>query len=144
MHTVIVGSLDLPGLKNMKVGLETLALMGVAPADITLVLNRADSKVGLSSEDVERVVRAPIAAHVPSSRAVPISINKGTPIHRATPSRSRAPVRVDSQRGTAPNTVPGPSSVNNADRSHNTGEHSGSHDKGSVSYAVERQLVEWA
>jgi pilus assembly protein CpaE len=49
------------------------------------VVNRADSKVGLSSEDVERVVRCPIAAHVPSSRAVPISINNGTPITIATP-----------------------------------------------------------
>jgi len=51
------------------------------PRDIrSVVVNRADSKVNLSTEDVERVVRCPIAAHVPSSRAVPISINNGTPI----------------------------------------------------------------
>ena len=40
-HAVMVGTLDLPGLKNMKVGLETLALMGFARDRIMTVLNRA-------------------------------------------------------------------------------------------------------
>ena len=43
----MVGTLDLPGLKNMKVGLETLDLMGFPRDRIVTVLNRADSKVGL-------------------------------------------------------------------------------------------------
>jgi pilus assembly protein CpaE len=44
------------------------------------VLNRADAKVGLSGADIERVVRAPIAALVPSSRDVPVTVNRGVPI----------------------------------------------------------------
>jgi len=45
-----------------------------------VVLNRADAKVGLTGADIERVIRVPIASHVPSSRDVPISVNKGVPI----------------------------------------------------------------
>jgi hypothetical protein len=46
------------------------------------------------------VVRCPITAHVPSSRAVPISINRGTPITISTPAHpvSRAIARFARQR----------------------------------------------
>jgi len=84
-HHVLLTTPDVPALKNLRVTLDMLDLLSY-PRDIrSVVLNRADSKVGLSSEDVERVVRCPITAHVPSSRAVPISINNGTPITIATP-----------------------------------------------------------
>ena len=66
----------------------------------SIVLNRSDSNVGLSPEDVERVLRCPVAAHIPSSRAVPLSINNGTPITLANPEHpvSRAIVRFAQQR----------------------------------------------
>ena len=84
-HHVLLTTPDVPALKNLRVTLDMLDLLSY-PRDIrSVVVNRADSKVGLSSEDVERVVRSPIAAHVPSSRAVPISINNGTPITISTP-----------------------------------------------------------
>jgi pilus assembly protein CpaE len=69
-----------PALKNLRVTLDTFDMLSY-PADIrSVVLNRADAKVGLTPEDVTRAVRSPIALHVPSSREVPVSINKGTPI----------------------------------------------------------------
>ena len=84
-HHVLLTTPDVPALKNLRVTLDMLDLLSY-PRDIrSVVVNRADSKVGLSSEDVERVVRSPITAHVPSSRAVPISINNGTPITISTP-----------------------------------------------------------
>jgi pilus assembly protein CpaE len=63
-------------------------------------VNRSDSKVGLSLEQVEQVVRCPISARVPSSRAVPISINKGTPITLDSPAHpvSHAIARFAQQR----------------------------------------------
>ena len=76
---------DVPALKNLRVTLDMLDLLSYPRNIRSVIVNRADSKVGLSLEDVERVVRCPIAAHVPSSRAVPISINKGTPITVANP-----------------------------------------------------------
>jgi len=82
---VLLTTPDVPALKNLRVTLDMLDLLSYPRNIRSVVVNRADSKVGLSSEDVERVVRSPIAAHVPSSRAVPISINNGTPITVSTP-----------------------------------------------------------
>jgi pilus assembly protein CpaE len=36
--------------------------------------------VGLALSEVEKTLRVPIALHIPSSRAVPASINRGVPI----------------------------------------------------------------
>lgn len=76
---------EIPALKNLRVTLDMLDLLGYDRAGRTVVLNRADAEVGLSTSDVERVVKHPIAAHVPSSREVPISINKGEPLAVRTP-----------------------------------------------------------
>ncbi len=79
-HHVLLTTPDVPALKNLRVTLDMLDLLSYPRGIRSVVLNRSGSKVGLSLEDVERVVRCPIAAHVPSSLAVPVSINKGTPI----------------------------------------------------------------
>src|SRR6476469_9615393 len=56
----MVGMLDSLSLKNTKLGLETLELMGYPVENITLVLNRADSRVGITHEDVSTIIgRAP-------------------------------------------------------------------------------------
>jgi pilus assembly protein CpaE len=47
---------------------------------LRVVLNRADSKVGLRLADVEKILGAPVDATIPSSRSVPLSVNKGHPI----------------------------------------------------------------
>jgi pilus assembly protein CpaE len=79
-HHVLLTTPDVPALKNLRVTLDTFDMLSY-PADIrSIVLNRSDAKVGLTAEDVTRVVRSPITVHVPSSREVPVSINKGTPI----------------------------------------------------------------
>jgi pilus assembly protein CpaE len=41
--------------------------------------------VGLTPADVDRVLRVPIAGHVPSTRDVPVSINRGVPLVAASP-----------------------------------------------------------
>jgi pilus assembly protein CpaE len=99
-HHVLVAAPDVLTLKNMRVTLDMLDLLSYSPHARSIVLNRADSKVGLSPEDVERVLRAPVVAHIPSSRAVPLSINNGTPITQASPEHpvSRAIIRFAQQR----------------------------------------------
>ena len=77
---VLLTTPDVPALKNLRVTLDMLDLLSYPRQIRSVVVNRSDSKVGLSLERVERVVRCPISAYIPSSRAVPISINKGTPI----------------------------------------------------------------
>jgi Flp pilus assembly CpaE family ATPase len=79
-HHVLLATPDVAALKNLRVVLDVLDMLSY-PAEIrSLVLNQADAKLRLKQEDVERVVRSPIAAQIPASRAVPISVNRGTPI----------------------------------------------------------------
>jgi Flp pilus assembly CpaE family ATPase len=80
VHHVLIATPDVPALKNLRVTADMLDLLSYSKEARSIVLNRSDSNVGLSPEDVERVLRTPIAAHIPSSRAVPLSINNGTPI----------------------------------------------------------------
>jgi pilus assembly protein CpaE len=76
----LLATLDIPALKNLKITLETLDLLNFPQDRWHIVLNRADSKVGLSIHEVEKILRTPISAHIPSSRDVPASINQGVPI----------------------------------------------------------------
>jgi len=76
----MVGMLDSLSLKNTKLGLETLELMGYNPRQVSLVLNRADTRVGITHEDVEAVFGRLPEVLIPSDRDIPISVNDGTPI----------------------------------------------------------------
>jgi pilus assembly protein CpaE len=77
---VLVATPDIPALKNLRITLDMFDLLDY-PRDQRLVaLNRADAKVGLTPRDIEQVIRVPIAARIPSSREVPVSVNKGVPI----------------------------------------------------------------
>jgi pilus assembly protein CpaE len=79
-HVALVGMLDSLSLKNSKLGLQTLSLMGYETDRIRVVLNRADTNVGVSAQDVAAVLgRAPDVL-VPSHRDVVRSINEGAPI----------------------------------------------------------------
>ena len=76
----LLATLDIPALKNLKLTLETLDLLNYPRERWRLVLNRADSRVGLALSEVEKTLKAPIVAKIPSSRDVPASINRGVPI----------------------------------------------------------------
>jgi pilus assembly protein CpaE len=79
-HVCVVGTLDSLSLKNTKLGLDTLSLMGY-PSDRTrIVLNRADSRVGITQEDVVAVLGRDPDVMVPSDREIARSVNEGTPI----------------------------------------------------------------
>jgi pilus assembly protein CpaE len=79
-HVCMVGMLDALSLKNTKLGFETLDLMGYSGDRIRFVLNRADSRVGISSDDVIGIVGRKPDVTVPSSRDIPRAVNEGTPI----------------------------------------------------------------
>lgn len=76
----VVGMLDSLSLKNTKLGLETLDLMGYPPENITVVLNRADSRVGITHDDVSAIMGRNPDVLVPSDREIPRSVNEGIPI----------------------------------------------------------------
>jgi pilus assembly protein CpaE len=79
-HVIMVGMLDALSLKNTKLGLETLELMGYDSSRVALVLNRADTRVGITREDVLAIVEREPDVFVPSDRHIPVSVNDGTPI----------------------------------------------------------------
>lgn len=76
----LVTGLDVVGVKHLSKALETLLTIGLPRERFRIVLNRADSKVGLDAADVERVMKIQVDAMVPSSRLVPMSLNKGRPV----------------------------------------------------------------
>src|SRR5437899_179826 len=53
---LMVAGLDIPNIKNTKLGLQTLRLLEVGEEKLTLLLNRADSKVQLDVAEVERTL----------------------------------------------------------------------------------------
>jgi Flp pilus assembly CpaE family ATPase len=77
--------LDALSLKDTKIGLETLGQMGYSADDITLVLNRADSSVGISMSDVYELLRKGPDVLVPSDRAIPRALTVGETIYESDP-----------------------------------------------------------
>jgi pilus assembly protein CpaE len=89
-HLCVVGMLDALSLKDTKIGLETLQRMGYEPADTVLVLNRADSSVGISQADVERLLGKKPDVLVPSDRAIPRALTSGHVIVESDPKSGAA------------------------------------------------------
>jgi pilus assembly protein CpaE len=88
-HLCVVGMLDALSVKDTKIGLETLEQMGYDPNAVTLVLNRADSDVGITPADVEELLGREPDLLVGSDRAIPRALTSGQPIVVAEP-RSKA------------------------------------------------------
>jgi pilus assembly protein CpaE len=81
----LVTGLDVVGVKHLSKALETLLTIGLPRERFRIVLNRADSKVGLDAGDVERVMKIEVDTMIPSSRLVPTSLNKGRPVYLEEP-----------------------------------------------------------
>jgi pilus assembly protein CpaE len=77
---VMLATLDVPSIKNLRLTLQTMELLHFPKQRIRVVVNRADSKVGLRMPDVEKLLSSPVDTTIPSSRSVPLSVNKGSPI----------------------------------------------------------------
>ena len=82
---VMVGTLDSLSLKNTKLGLETLQLMDYDESKIQLVLNRADTRVGISHHDVVTVLGMEPNIFIPSDREIPRAVNEGVPVTLSRP-----------------------------------------------------------
>jgi pilus assembly protein CpaE len=76
---LLLTSLDVPTIKNVRLSLQTLELLSFPRDRIKVVLNRANSKVGMQRKEVESALEMPVGFEVPSDRAVPIAVNRGNP-----------------------------------------------------------------
>jgi pilus assembly protein CpaE len=79
-EVLLIAGMDIPNIKNVKIGLQTLRLLNVPMSKLHLVLNRANSKVKLDVSEVERTLQIKAEALIPSDVVVPQSVNKGTPV----------------------------------------------------------------
>lgn len=76
---LLVSSLDLPTLKNVKLGLEVLESLHHKDK-VRVVLNRATPEMGIGPGDVEKVLEFPLTSQIPSDgRLVVGAVNKGVP-----------------------------------------------------------------
>lgn len=85
---VLVGSLDVPSIKNVKLAVQTLQAIGFPRNRMRVLVNRADSSVGLRLAEVEKSLETPVDIAVPSSRDVPLSVNQGVPLAHSKPRSS--------------------------------------------------------
>jgi pilus assembly protein CpaE len=76
---LLVAGMDIPNIKNVKIGLQTLRLLNTPMEKLRLILNRANSKVKLDIGGVERTLQISAESLVPSDVVVPQSVNKGVP-----------------------------------------------------------------
>jgi pilus assembly protein CpaE len=82
---LLVATLDVPTLKNVKIAAETLDLLNFPKSRRRLILNRADDKVGLSPDKVESTLDMKIQASIPTSPEVANATNSGDPIVSSNP-----------------------------------------------------------
>ena len=77
---LVVSSLDLPAIKNVKLCLEIMESLNYSPDKIKLVLNRANSEGGIQTREVEESLRHDFIATLPSDgKTVLGAVNRGIP-----------------------------------------------------------------
>jgi pilus assembly protein CpaE len=77
---VLVITPDLPTLKSVRLTLDMFELLEYPKERRLTLLNRADSEVGLTVADIEKAVGSSMSVLMPSSRDVPLSVNRGVPL----------------------------------------------------------------
>lgn len=77
---VWVSAMDIPSVRGLRSGLDILRQLELLPGSRHVVLNMADSKSGLTVQDVESTLAAPVDVSIPRSKAVAFSTNRGIPV----------------------------------------------------------------
>ena len=77
---LVVAMRDTLSLKNTRLGLETLERMDYDRRKVKILLNRANTNVGIEREDVLAILGRDVDILIPSDRDITRSINQGTPI----------------------------------------------------------------
>ncbi|MEM9467532.1 MAG: P-loop NTPase [Actinomycetota bacterium] len=84
-EVLLVAGMDIPNIKNVKIGLQTLRLLNTPMEKLRLILNRANSKVKLDVTEVERTLQVSADILIPSDIVVPQSVNRGVPVIQNSP-----------------------------------------------------------
>jgi pilus assembly protein CpaE len=81
----VMATLDLPSVRNMSVFLSTLERLKISTDNVKLILNKAESDVGIDIEQVTKLFPQGFQAVLPYAKEVSRSINLGMPVMAASP-----------------------------------------------------------
>lgn len=81
----LITTLDMPALKNMRVVIDTMKALKLDLSNLNVVINRSDSKTGISLREAEELIDRPISFKVPNETNVSIATNRGVPTCTAIP-----------------------------------------------------------
>jgi pilus assembly protein CpaE len=82
---IIMATMDLPSLKNLRIFLETLKKLNLPADQVALVVNKAESGTGIDLKEVEPLYPQGFSAVLPYAKQVSWSINMGVPVLIADP-----------------------------------------------------------
>ena len=82
---LLVCSLDIPTVKNVKLTLQTLNLLHYPEDRIHLVLNRSGGKGELKRSEVEKALDLKVSFELPNDREVGVAVNRGVPVPLSAP-----------------------------------------------------------
>ena len=79
-YLVVMATLDVPSLRNLRVFLETIERLKLPADDVSCVLNKAEPDNGIDLQELLRVYPRGFAAVLPYSKEVSRSLNVGQPV----------------------------------------------------------------
>lgn len=82
---VFVCTMDVASVRCLRKELDAVDRLGLDGVRRHFVLNRADARVGLNVADVEEAIGMRVDAAIPSTRAIPLAMNQGTPVVESDP-----------------------------------------------------------
>jgi pilus assembly protein CpaE len=77
---LLVCNPELPTLKNVRVGIETLKRLAFPEERLKVVLNRADERELVRTPDVEAALSTEVAFELPRAYEVSMAVNRGEPL----------------------------------------------------------------
>ena len=88
---VLLSAPDVPCVRGTRKEVEALQVLGTHTQSWHFVLNRADARDRAQRRDIESTVGLRVDVAVPESRAVPLSLNQGTPMLESDPRSAVVP-----------------------------------------------------
>jgi len=91
---LVMAGLDVMSLKSARIGLQTMRVLDIPFSRVKFVLNRANTRVGLTEADAERALQLKVDVALPSDILVAESVNRGVPVVTSAP-RSKFAKSID-------------------------------------------------
>jgi pilus assembly protein CpaE len=101
---ILISATDVPSIRSTQKEIDALRVIGKSDQRWHFVLNRADARTGLTIAAIETAVGINVDVAIPSSRAVPVSLNRGMPVIESDPRAAVSLAMAQLVRRIAPHT----------------------------------------